>query len=508
MAELVPSSDKEPTNLSSATSDEPLTHPTTAATAEVNNPCRFFQEGRCHFGTRCRNYHAGDASDAHHLEDSIPPHSPAPQLQSGKKPAMKTADDVISRILWDEQVPTECFSIGYLDRFLGIVEEPFSAFSWEDLASAGPGVLAIPKHRIQYFKYKTRVVWDKVSRTDDIFGSTGSGITILEVIKEEKEAAKAVEEKVHNHSSNGDGEIVMGAEGGGMADHTEEEENRGKWVEMGTDRPEMVKEFEEAVGNLNPDDITHLILDDLTQEAKASVLAIQEGDMSKHAYGITDGNSLTMEDEENVVSNSRDDKSFPLSKQRPTHFIAIRITSPEIREAAKRFQEALCDIRPDLAEFCTTLSTLHLTLCLLHLESPEEILKAITVLQELQANSQRLLPPALLLSFQGVDTFNARVLYIAPISALELESLARTLEDTFKEKGLVVIHPPYREKFHLTIVKIPAKKGRPKLPAHSSWVPHIKDIGTQAVEALYLCETGQGRRTDGFYTTLLKLDLY
>lgn len=489
MAELVPSSDK-PVNLSSATSDEPLSDlaslPTVDITAEVNPPCRFFQEGRCRFGTRCRNYHPGDASDAHHLADNILPDNPVPQKQSGKKPSMKTADDVISRILWDEQVPTEYFSIGYLDRFLGILEEPFASFSWEDLASVGPGILAIPKHRIQYFKYGTRVVWDKASRTDDVFGSTGSGTTILEVIKEEKEAAKVAEEKVHNHNSNGDGEKLMGTEGEGIAQHTEVE-NREKWLDRGADRPEVVMEHEEAEANLNLDGIADTLPD--------GEMALQEASDTV--------SSLTGD-----ISISSGSESFPPSKQRPTHFIAIQITSPEIREAAKRLQGALCDIRPDLAEFCATLTTLHLTLCLLHLESPEEIHKAITALRELQADSQRLLPPALLLSFQGVDIFNARVLYIAPTCALELGSLARTLEDAFKKKGLTVIHPPYREKFHLTIVKIPATKGRPKLPAHSSWIPNIENIGTQAVEALYLCETGKGRRTDGFYSTLLKLDLY
>ena len=45
---------------------------------------------------------------------------------------------------------------------------------WCDLGSVGSGeeVLAIPQHRIQYFKYKGIKVWDKPSRTDLIFGST------------------------------------------------------------------------------------------------------------------------------------------------------------------------------------------------------------------------------------------------------------------------------------------------------------------------------------------------
>ena len=50
---------------------------------------------------------------------------------------MRTADDVISRILWDSSVdPTE-FVVGHLDRFLGVLERPFSDFSWDTQVQSG-----------------------------------------------------------------------------------------------------------------------------------------------------------------------------------------------------------------------------------------------------------------------------------------------------------------------------------------------------------------------------------
>lgn len=97
---------------------------------------------------------------------------------------MKQATDVIHRIIWDPDLQSECFSIGYLDRFVGIIERPFSEFSWEDLATADMDVLAIPKHRIQYFKYKNIVVWDKNLELDKVYGSRGTNVTIQEVIEE------------------------------------------------------------------------------------------------------------------------------------------------------------------------------------------------------------------------------------------------------------------------------------------------------------------------------------
>ena len=92
---------------------------------------------------------------------------------STKKTPMRQASDVISRILWDPDLPAKDFTIGYLDRFLGILEKPFSDFSWEDISSRGNNVLAVPQHRIQYFKYKSTIVWDKRCQLDDFFGSRG-----------------------------------------------------------------------------------------------------------------------------------------------------------------------------------------------------------------------------------------------------------------------------------------------------------------------------------------------
>ncbi|XP_061446357.1 leukocyte receptor cluster member 9 [Rhineura floridana] len=528
MDELVLSPEKDPTDLSSDIPVEPLVAPDSVPTehspAEINTPCRFFLEGRCRFGARCRNHHPGDTGSACHLEDPRPTHNPFPQLPLGKKPAMKTAEDVISRLLWDTQVPAEHFSIGYLDRFLGILEEPFTAFSWEDLASAGPGMLAIPKHRIQYFKYKTLLVWDKVSRTDDVFGSTGSGRTILEVIKEEEEAAVAIKEKrAHGRSSNGDREKEMGVVGPGMIPCSGEETNTGlaRDRENQTNRrvgaQDIVKALGKSMDNLELVGGTRTILDEkvMAKETEREVgdsvrdgHSIKEGEVPKHIFSITEENDPSMEDEENLTLQSREWVHFPHSKQRPTHFIAIQVTSPEIQEAVKRFQGALSEIRPDLAKFCVPLATLHLTLCVLCLDTPEKIYKAFAALQELRANSQRLLPPALLLSFHRVETFHSHVLYMAPANTLELGLLARTLENAFNKKDVTVIHPPDKEKFHLTMVKIPSGKAELQLPTDSSWIPTINDLGTQAVEALCLCEVGKGRRTDGFYTTVLKVDLF
>ncbi|CAB4008111.1 Leukocyte receptor cluster member 9 [Paramuricea clavata] len=161
--------------------------------------CQYFLKGKCRFGDTCFNVH-----DKLSTEDTIEDEStntfenktnniknklqkPKTNIveseKSRKKPPMKTATDVINRIQWDEKLNPEHFTVGYLDRFLGIVENSFNSFDWEDVTSVDPTILAIPKHRIQYFKYCDEIVWDKNKRLDCVFGSTGSGMTIVDVIE-------------------------------------------------------------------------------------------------------------------------------------------------------------------------------------------------------------------------------------------------------------------------------------------------------------------------------------
>ncbi|KAG6925891.1 leukocyte receptor cluster (LRC) member 9 [Chelydra serpentina] len=378
--------------------------------------CRFFLAGGCRFGTRCRNPHPGALPGA----PSPPPEPPS------KKPPMKTAGDVISRILWDPQLPPGAFTVGHLDRFSGVREDAFTAFSWEDLASVGPDVLAIPQHRIQYFKYRGRVVWDKASRLDDVFGSTGGGRTILEVMEEEAGCPQAV--------GTGDGG---------------------------------------STGGCPP-------------------------------AAVPDGGAAVPEEDE-ADEDEPGAQRRPPAVPRPTHFVAVRITSPELRGSVARLQEALTRADPGLAEFCAPLPTLHLTLCLLRLAGAGEVQAAVTALRELQAEHRRLLPPAPFLRFRGLGTFRDRVLYAAPAPGPEPAGLAHALERGFACKGLTVVPLPAHACFHLTVAKIPAG-GEPRLSRPPE--PPGEELGTQAVESLCLCQVGGGRRTDGFYSTLAELDLY
>ncbi|CAF1133914.1 unnamed protein product [Rotaria magnacalcarata] len=114
-----------------------------------------------------------------------------------KRSSMKTAEDVISRVEWDGLLDKRLFRVGYVDRFLGMQEKSFDDFDFKvDLSTVSDrhsSILAIPKHRIQYFKYNNEIIWDKETRTDLMFGSTGNKQTIYDVIERHKNSMESTD---------------------------------------------------------------------------------------------------------------------------------------------------------------------------------------------------------------------------------------------------------------------------------------------------------------------------
>ena len=90
---------------------------------------------------------------------------------------MRTSKDVINRITHDPTLDPTVVTIGYHDRILNkIIEKSFLTFSnWGKIENAAFDQLAIPMHRVQYFKHTPTgtVLWDRSSRIDKIFNSTG-----------------------------------------------------------------------------------------------------------------------------------------------------------------------------------------------------------------------------------------------------------------------------------------------------------------------------------------------
>jgi 2'-5' RNA ligase/predicted kinase/uncharacterized protein (UPF0248 family) len=425
--------------------------------------CKFFANGNCKFGSECRNYHpdrkhspskqpcgetgsvqviaaSEDAAQSSHPStdcavlagkengssqqnisqcSSKQSDSQCSSKQSDsqfsskshsskdtKKQSMRTAADVISRILWDPDVNTEEFTIGYLDRFVGVIEKPFTAFSWEDLASVGIDVLAVPQHRIQYFKYREEVVWDKTIQLDNVFGSRG-GKLIHEVVK-----AHAAS------SSPGNGK------GAGVSESGQKLEGK-------------------------------------------------------------------------AVSKAR------VNEDRPTHFICIRVTNEEIRSNVQHIQTNVISHSPHLADGCLPLTALHVSVCMVRLDTNSQIETAKTVLENANKHLVQFLPRCTELVFSGVDHFHNRLIYAKVLPDAGLTKFSSFLIERFRRAGLKT--PGNHSKFtpHMTLVKM----SRPMQHAtHTNMIDHTAysqfqdtHIGRQHIDGIHLCSMTESKQDDGFY---------
>lgn len=104
---------------------------------------------------------------------------------------MRTSYDVFNRIRWDPDLDKGEFIIGYEDRFVGIMESPFSVWENRDISQES----FIPWHRVQYFKCKDKIVWDRRTKEDYIFNDQPASSKPLseETTKEEEKENKEVE---------------------------------------------------------------------------------------------------------------------------------------------------------------------------------------------------------------------------------------------------------------------------------------------------------------------------
>lgn len=123
-----------------------------------------------------------------HPNDQKISHADEQEHESMKKSSMKTAEEVIARLERETYLDKRYCRVGYIDPLLGLQEKSYNDFDFKQDASTTitdrqTNTLNVPKHRIQYLKYANEIIWDKESRTDLIFGSTGNQQTIADIVK-------------------------------------------------------------------------------------------------------------------------------------------------------------------------------------------------------------------------------------------------------------------------------------------------------------------------------------
>ncbi|XP_032127039.1 leukocyte receptor cluster member 9 [Sapajus apella] len=474
---------REPELPQEATAAEPMPPPA----------CRFFLEGRCRFGARCRQPHPGAPAPA-------PPGREAQPEAGAKKPPLRTAADVIRRIRWDPRLDPADFSVGYADRFLGVREEPFNAFCWDEpLAALGPGVLAVPQHRVRFFRFRGRLVWDRASRTDLVFGSgsaAGRGPTILDALC--SEGSHGAEDAEWTLA--GTGQEAQAAPGRGST-RPLCTENR----EPGGEEPGELEAAQEralgtaALGTPAPKGC----LAEGTEGALKPTAAARTSELwCKEALAAPGDSTKETEAEWGPVAWPESKGSGLASaaaprQPRPTHFVALMVTEPGLQAEVTKAQEYLVHVAPHCAEFLVPTQNLHLTLALLRLAGIGEEAAAIAALRRALLAPGLNAPPRL--NFRELVLLGPHVLCAPPSPTLE--GMAQVLSQRLEVEGLRVLQSPGQLHPHLTLAKVPhgSQVHLPKLEFSLS-----QEVGCQPLQTLWLCRMG---RTGGPFQPLFEIPL-
>lgn len=394
--------------------------------------------------------------------------------ENEKLPPMKTASDVVNRIIWDDALEKDDFIVGYFDRFRGLMERSFSAFSWEDLASVDYDVLAVPKHRIQYFKFKDVKVWDKPRRLDNVFGSAKGTKTIDVVIREIEEQNRTRQQEdtpslpaVGKSPTRSDESYSSDAD-----DDSDDSDDDGIRVTIGSTA---------GIGITSP--LAKPKLLDHQKELEATVAAEKEGAVGGY-------------------------NPYWRDKLRPNYFICVRLTDERLIENICSVHDHLIQQDPMLAECCIPGASLHVTLCTLGLDTAEQLQACIDALKNAKDDLQAALPSSPL-HMHGSGHFFNRVIYAKVHHKQEFLAFCDLLKTLLREAG-VQIRDGYEFVPHATIMKVTRPVARERGSKNIDpkiYAPYVDtEFGYQSIGAIHLCSMDKSRRDDGFYLTPLELN--
>ncbi|XP_067093736.1 leukocyte receptor cluster member 9-like isoform X1 [Osmerus mordax] len=520
--------------------------------------CQFFLKGKCRFGPKCRKSHSpthlhtppsnpeltGPESGQTALDSWTEGEKEGNHKKSGrntkthktkyteekgssKKPRMRTADEVIARILWDSTLEEVDFVVGYVDRFLGVLERPFSEFNWD----ADPcdcdytTELALPQHRIQYFTHRGRRVWDRNTRTDRVFGSTGNPVAPPfggeeEVTGKKEQKAIPLEEEEEGEEEEEEGEEE---ETGCLAEREQHETNvlSSESVKQGLpDHPESgssprgQQEAGRESKPLEEEDVNKAADSGLVISTDRVSLSEREGATEKEEDPNKEEWKETWEGDKQegpapdglqpVPLEQREERSGRRPpKRKPTHFITFRANTPSILSSFQRLQEELVALLPSSTPYWVPPSSLHVTLCLLVLPGPAEVTAAVDILRRFAHLDRN--PPVALTFPLKLKHFNGRVLYLSPQPQLLLQQLNSGLQEAYMERGWLH-RDSYSPRYHLTLAKVNWQE-RERLFEGAGDLRAGKGLsfGRLPVNRLHLC--GMGMTEDGFYDTVCTVTL-
>ncbi|XP_037836212.1 leukocyte receptor cluster member 9 isoform X2 [Kryptolebias marmoratus] len=498
--------------------------------------CHFFLMGKCHFGSRCRLSHSDPPLDD---SDAVPPDTDDKQDEGNaekhkkkkgsgnkasrpkhneerevnKKPRMRTADEVISRILWDPSVDTSEFVVGYVDRFLGVMERPFCDFSWDtnpcdcDYSTE----LALPRHRIQYFTHKGHRVWDRHTRTDRVFGSTGQ--SLAPPFGKEEEVKEEMNAENPGAGTTGEQKTRPGEGETQPENRHEDEEEEDELNEMihtfnSTHCGENIsQEQQQSRGSCVAEEAANRVQPSAEQTSSFSEELSAREDGEEESFAECEESWEVVEDSQNPsapLEQTEVKRGGRHPKKQPTHFVSFRANTPAILSCFQQLREELTALLPSSAPHWQAASRLHVTLCLLVLRGPAEVAAAAEILRRFAHLDRN--PPVAVTFPVKPKHFNGRVLYLSPQPQLHLHQLNCGLQEAYRREGWLH-RSSYNPRYHLTLAKVEDKEGERIFDGVGDLkVGKGLNFGRLPVNTLHLCTVG-GPGVDGFYQAVCTVTL-
>ena len=199
------------------------------------------------------------------------------------------------------------------------------------------------------------------------------------------------------------------------------------------------------------------------------------------------------------------DKEIKIKKNRPNHFVAIRISDPTIHRAIEGFQDTIVKANAKLKPALIPLISLHITLAVVHLDesaikSAENALKKCRdkMIEALKAINFSII-------FNGIGNFSNEVVF-AKVQEKEqiecLKAINSVVTETFEKEGISVTDKKEYNP-HLTLLKLSRKKSlrrnrikKVEESIYTTWLDSY--FGEELVKNIHICSM-QAKEEDGFY---------
>ncbi|XP_046445762.1 A-kinase anchor protein 7-like [Daphnia pulex] len=200
-----------------------------------------------------------------------------------------------------------------------------------------------------------------------------------------------------------------------------------------------------------------------------------------------------------VLRNSKWKKGHASKNKTPraNHFFAIQILDCQIVEAVHNVHRTILEQEPELSSALVSPSTLHITLAVAHLSSPEDLVRANQVLEETVRvfSTSRLQTQQLDLHLAQVGHFDNKVIYASVKEESEgtehLNHLSKSLRERCQTAVLITLIDGDRFTPHVTLLKLSKdpslnRKGIKAVASHL-YEKHVDCVfGRQVVESVQL----------------------